>query len=130
MRKLWMAGLILVASASACSRPDDSGAAPRDPRLQKLFVQGSSYGHKIEIYADDHRIWNDEFKDRSSPAFEPEVHALSLPAELPGRVSVVGGPYKKVFMVDWTKGQQITIRFAKDGKIRISQLQGAKTTSL
>ncbi|MBI2386806.1 MAG: hypothetical protein HYV14_12425 [Elusimicrobia bacterium] len=125
-----MAGLILVAGAFACSRPDDGARAPSDPRLQKLFVQGSSYGHKIEIYADDHRIWSDEFTDRSAPAFEGEVHALPLPPELPARVSILGGPYKKDFTVDWTKGQQITIRFAKDGKILVTQLKGTKTTNL
>lgn len=125
-----MAGFLLVTGILACSRPDDSGHTPRDPRLQRLFVQGSSYGHKVVIYANDHRVWNGEFRDRSSPAFEPDVHALRLPAELPDRASIVGGPYKKIFKVDWTKGQQITIRFAKDGKIHVSQLKGNKATIL
>lgn len=130
MRKLRIAGLLVIAGALACSKSDDGGRAPQDPRLQKLFVQGSSYGQKVEIFADDQRIWNGEFRDRSSPAFEAEVHELRLPAELPSRVSILGGPYKRSFSADWTKGQRITVRFEKDGKIRVSQLKGVTVTDL
>lgn len=130
MRKLLMAGLFLVAGAMACSSPDDSARTPRDPRLQHLFVQGSSYGHRVTIYANEQQIWNGEFTSRSSPAWEPEVHELRLPAELTNHVSILGGPYKKIFKVDWTKGQRITIYFEKDGKAYGRQLKGSKVTLL
>jgi hypothetical protein len=113
--------LLGVLAAAGCkAQPYHYPHDVSNSNIPHLYLNGSSYGHKITIKADDKIVWDGIVP---SNGVGPNIHAVGIPRSKQKQctISIVGEPYDASLFVDWAKGNAVIITFEKSSTTLIQK---------